>query len=132
MSSDEKVLDFPRVEGTSEENARRVMIEATRLAKLAFGTISVRSLCLKRPFATTSLRSTRAWKIWCGASCPALPHSVADGLSSLGALSTRCLMDFSSDACFGISRAIAMPSRTCGKKWSASSRTLHSGAAVQT
>jgi len=32
MSSDEKVLDFPRVEGTSEENARRVMIEATRLA----------------------------------------------------------------------------------------------------
>ena len=33
MSSDEKVLDFPRVEGTSEENARRVMIEATRLAK---------------------------------------------------------------------------------------------------
>src|SRR6202030_863787 len=37
MSSDEKVLDFPRVEGTSEENARRVMIEATRLAKLAPG-----------------------------------------------------------------------------------------------
>ena len=32
MSSDEKVLDFPRVEGTSEENARRVMVEATRLA----------------------------------------------------------------------------------------------------
>ena len=37
MSSDEKVLDFPRVEGTSEENARRVMIEATRLARLAPG-----------------------------------------------------------------------------------------------
>ena len=31
MSSDEKVLDFPRVEGTSEENAKRVMVEATRL-----------------------------------------------------------------------------------------------------
>ena len=37
MSSDEKVLDFPRVEGTSEENARRVMIEATRLTRLAPG-----------------------------------------------------------------------------------------------
>ena len=37
MSSDEKVLDFPRVEVTSEENARRVMIEATRLARLAPG-----------------------------------------------------------------------------------------------
>ena len=37
MSSDEKVLDFPRVEGTSEENARRVMVEATRLASLAPG-----------------------------------------------------------------------------------------------
>jgi hypothetical protein len=37
MSSDEKVLDFPRVEGTSEENARRVMTEATRLARLAPG-----------------------------------------------------------------------------------------------
>jgi len=37
MSSDEKVLDFPRVEGTSEENARRVMAEATRLASLARG-----------------------------------------------------------------------------------------------
>ena len=35
MSSDEKVLDFPRVEVTSEENARRVMVEATRLARLA-------------------------------------------------------------------------------------------------
>jgi hypothetical protein len=35
MSSDEKVLDFPRVEVTSEENARRVMVEATRLASLA-------------------------------------------------------------------------------------------------
>ena len=34
MSSDEKVLDFPRVEVTSEENARRVMVEATRLASL--------------------------------------------------------------------------------------------------
>src|ERR1700722_8255573 len=37
MSSDEKVLDFPRVGGTSEENARRVMVEATRLARLAPG-----------------------------------------------------------------------------------------------
>jgi hypothetical protein len=37
MSSNEKVLDFPRVEGTSEENARRVMVEATRLASLAPG-----------------------------------------------------------------------------------------------
>ena len=37
MSSDEKVLDFPRVEVTSEENARRVMVEATRLARLAPG-----------------------------------------------------------------------------------------------
>src|SRR6476659_4328960 len=37
VSSDEKVLDFPRVEGTSEENARRVLIEATRLASLAPG-----------------------------------------------------------------------------------------------
>src|SRR6476620_5166702 len=31
MSSDEKVLDFPRVEVTPEESARRVMVEATRL-----------------------------------------------------------------------------------------------------
>src|SRR3984957_11331924 len=37
MSSDEKVLDFPRVEVTSEESARRVMVEATRLARLAPG-----------------------------------------------------------------------------------------------
>src|ERR1700731_1527800 len=37
MSGDEKVLDFPRVEGTSEESARRVMVEATRLARLAPG-----------------------------------------------------------------------------------------------
>ena len=37
MSSDEKVLDFPRVEVTPEENARRVMVEATRLARLAPG-----------------------------------------------------------------------------------------------
>ena len=37
MSSDEKVLDFPRVEVTSEENAGRVMVEATRLASLAPG-----------------------------------------------------------------------------------------------
>ena len=35
MSSDEKVLDFPRVEVTSEENARRVMVEATRRGGLA-------------------------------------------------------------------------------------------------
>ena len=37
MSSDENVLDFPKVEVTSEENARRVMVEATRLASLAHG-----------------------------------------------------------------------------------------------
>ena len=37
MSNDEKVLDFPRVEVTSEENVRRVMVEATRLASLAPG-----------------------------------------------------------------------------------------------
>src|SRR4029077_17801622 len=37
MSSDEKVLDFPRVQGTSEESARRVMVEATRLASLVPG-----------------------------------------------------------------------------------------------
>ena len=37
MSSDEKVLDFPRVEVTPEENARRVTVEATRLASLAPG-----------------------------------------------------------------------------------------------
>jgi hypothetical protein len=35
MSSDEKVLDFPRV--SPEENARRVTVEATRLASLAPG-----------------------------------------------------------------------------------------------
>ena len=86
-----------------------------------------RSLCLKGPFATTSPRSIRAWKIWCGASRPALPHLVADSLSSPRAPFMRCLMDFSSDACCDISRAIARPSRTCGKKWSASSRSLDSG-----
>ena len=37
MSSDEKVLDFPRVEVASEENARRVMVEARRLARLVPG-----------------------------------------------------------------------------------------------
>ena len=37
MSSDRKVLDFPNVEITSEEKARRVMAEATRLANLAPG-----------------------------------------------------------------------------------------------
>ena len=37
MSSDEKVLDFPRAEVTPEENARRVTVEATRLASLAPG-----------------------------------------------------------------------------------------------
>ena len=37
VSSDEKVLDFPRVEVTPEESARRVMVEATRLASLAPG-----------------------------------------------------------------------------------------------
>jgi len=34
MSSDEKVLDFPKGEVTPEENARRVTVEATRLASL--------------------------------------------------------------------------------------------------
>ena len=37
MSNDEKVLDFPRVEVTLEKKARRVMVEATRLANLAPG-----------------------------------------------------------------------------------------------
>jgi hypothetical protein len=37
MSSDKKVLDFPKVEISSEEKARRVMAEATRLARLAPG-----------------------------------------------------------------------------------------------
>ena len=37
MSSDEKVLDFPKAEVTPEENARRVTVEATRLASLAPG-----------------------------------------------------------------------------------------------
>jgi len=37
MSIDEKVLDLPRVEVTPEENARRVTVEATRLASLAPG-----------------------------------------------------------------------------------------------
>ena len=37
MSIDEKVLDFPRAEVTTEESARRVMVEATRLAGLAPG-----------------------------------------------------------------------------------------------
>ena len=37
MSIDENVLDFPRVEVTSEENTRRMMIEVTRLASLAPG-----------------------------------------------------------------------------------------------
>ena len=37
MSSDEKVLDFPRIEVTPEENARRVTVEAARLASLAPG-----------------------------------------------------------------------------------------------
>ena len=35
QGSDEKVRDFPRVEVTPEESARRVMVEATRLASLA-------------------------------------------------------------------------------------------------
>jgi hypothetical protein len=34
MSSDEKVLDFPKAEVTPEEKARRVTVEATRLASL--------------------------------------------------------------------------------------------------
>jgi hypothetical protein len=32
MSIEEKVLDFPRAEVTTEESARRVMVEATRRA----------------------------------------------------------------------------------------------------
>ena len=35
MSSDEKVLDLPKLEISSEDKARRVMAEATRLANLA-------------------------------------------------------------------------------------------------
>ena len=34
MSIDEKVLDFPKAEVTPEESARRVTVEATRLASL--------------------------------------------------------------------------------------------------
>src|SRR5580704_4272070 len=37
VSSDEKVLDFPKAEITSEEKARRAMAEAKRLASLAPG-----------------------------------------------------------------------------------------------
>ena len=37
LPGSEKVLDFPRVEVTPEESARRVMVEATRLASLAPG-----------------------------------------------------------------------------------------------
>ena len=37
MSSDEKVLDFPKAEITSEEKVRRAMAEAKRLASLAPG-----------------------------------------------------------------------------------------------
>src|SRR6185503_19081423 len=37
MSIEEKVLDFPRADVTTEESARRVMVEATRLAGLAPG-----------------------------------------------------------------------------------------------
>ena len=37
MSSDEKVLDFPNAEITSEEKARRAMAEAKRLASLTPG-----------------------------------------------------------------------------------------------
>ena len=37
VSSDEKVLDFPKAEITSEEKARRAMAEARRLASLAPG-----------------------------------------------------------------------------------------------
>lgn len=37
MSSDEKVLDFPKAEITSEEKARRAMAEAKRLASLTPG-----------------------------------------------------------------------------------------------
>jgi hypothetical protein len=37
VSSDEKVLDFPKAEITSEQKARRAMAEAKRLASLAPG-----------------------------------------------------------------------------------------------
>ena len=37
MSSDESVLDFPKAEITSEEKARRAMVEAKRLASLSPG-----------------------------------------------------------------------------------------------
>jgi hypothetical protein len=37
VSSDEKVLDFPKAEITSEEKARRAMAEAKRLASLTPG-----------------------------------------------------------------------------------------------
>jgi hypothetical protein len=58
MSSDEKVLDFPRV--SPEENARRVTVEATRLASLAPGAESSNwpsvSMRTSLPFAMVSQR----------------------------------------------------------------------------
>ena len=48
MSSDEKVLDFPRVEVTSEENARRVMVEAFPSRCSWIGMLARLSRCTRR------------------------------------------------------------------------------------
>jgi len=62
MSSNEAVLDFPRAEITSEEKARRVMAEATRLASLAPG----------------------EWRLWIDRAAERLgvPHATLEGLIS--------------------------------------------------
>jgi hypothetical protein len=62
MSTDEKVLDFPKAEITSEEKARRAMAEARRLASLAPG----------------------EWRLWIDRAAERLgvPHATLEGLIS--------------------------------------------------
>src|SRR5271169_6061862 len=62
VSSDEKVLDFPKAEITSEEKARRAMAEARRLASLAPG----------------------EWRLWIDRAAERLgvPHATLEGLIS--------------------------------------------------
>ena len=62
MSSDKKVLDFPKAEITSEEKARRAMAEARRLASLAPG----------------------EWRLWIDRAAERLgvPHATLEGLIS--------------------------------------------------
>ena len=62
VSSDEKVLDFPKAEITSEEKARRAMAEAKRLASLAPG----------------------EWRLWIGRTAERLgmPRAALEGLIS--------------------------------------------------